>query len=183
MKIAMCVGAVLAVIGMLINNPANAQMVPPPASSYTPAPLAMVIVAEKNIGHTTCVAYKHTGLPIYFVVKTNREDIFWQKLPEVQKCLFQVKTWIDNPVRYMDKMMLIPEYTSSIPPLSGKFGEVRCTKSDAENVRSTLTEFSFPYLMNQKEIKIYLDKTKLQDCLKNMTSTEMPASPDWSKNG
>ncbi len=190
MKNATYLGVVAALISALMN-PARAQMVPP-GSGFTPVPKTMVEVAEKDIGHTTCMAYRHTGLPVFFAVKTysagkdaaGNDDIFWRELPEVRKCLLLVKKWIDDPKGNLGEMKLIPYEPEKYPPLSGKFGDIRCTKADAKNVGPTLTVFYFPYLKRKKDIENLLHETPLRICVDSMTSTDMPAPPtDWSKKG
>lgn len=77
--------------------------------------------------------------------------------------------------------MLVPDYPHLISPLSGIYGEVRCTQSGGELTKATLTEFSFPYLLGKEDVKVFLDEIKLRTCLNSMTSTDMLPPSNWSK--
>ena len=173
------------VVLCFLESPASAQNAPYPHTTYPLAPFTMVQSAEVNLGHTVCGAYLHTGLPAYFVLKTTRLDIFWTKLPEIKKCLLQVKMWIDNPKKYHNHMMLLPEIPGNISPppsLSSMYKEIRCNQVQGENVRATLTEFSFPYLIGKDDIAEFLKETNLRICIHSMRPTDLPSSSDWGKN-
>lgn len=161
---------------------ALAQVAIPSVSSYTAAPYAMVEMAEIRIGHTVCVSYKHTGWPIYFVLRTTRMDLFWNSLPKIEECLLKLQKITDDPKKHLGEMMIIPEGLSPFIDKSGQHGDIRCREYNGVHIGATMNEFSFPYLKGSKDVKAYFNETNLRICFDEMIPTKVLVPPHWTEN-
>lgn len=165
MKVLQFIGAIalslsaLAANAQTTVNVGTSQDTLPPTGVYT----------ETWMKHLNCAAYQPSGTAVFYKVKSNRPDLFFEDLDLVRKCLAEVKTSLENPSKNRQKIKVLfagAGQSAQLPPFSAVANTpaVNCMTMQNERRQELLYEFSFPYFSSE-EMAIFTHETSLRTCL------------------
>lgn len=126
------------------------------------APLGFFV--ESGSKSVVCSAHKEFGHPVYFIVRTNDPQAFFDTLEAAKKCLTDVHFQMSNYKKYAKEMIPLTMQQQSVAPLNGEYNSLICKEWRNKKGMSMMYEFVFPY-REKEELLAFMHETPLRACL------------------
>lgn len=148
-------------------------------SMRTSSPIGFM--SEVTMGYMTCSAVKQNGASPVFVISTNRPDMLFEDMAKAERCISQAAKQIKNIRKY--KHTVIPLYQEVNQGLFfyGEFGFISCREMRSKAGFPLQQDYVFPWL-KPEEIKKYINKDVLVECLGNLQKVTPVAPPTITYN-